>query len=180
MAELELVRPDTVRRVPLSLSLFAATVGGALALFATEALLVSGTYQKGSNITEPRPKKSEFLQTLQGGIAVIGDKAGYYLFTRVIKKPDKDLYIRIEFEDPAGGPPLTDDTIFRRDAEEFHFSTPQFVKGLRNYSDYMITVNVFESRGAGKPIDILRQTVRSYVDTRGSKAKMFNRLKQKS
>ena len=80
-----------MRRIIYSVLCFAVAVGAAFAAMAAEPLLISGTYQKGSNVTEPRPKKSEFLQTLHGGIAVIGDKAGYYLFTRVLKKPDKDL-----------------------------------------------------------------------------------------
>jgi hypothetical protein len=141
--------------------------------------LVSGTYQKGSNITEPRPQKSQFLQTIHGGIAVIGADAGFYLLTKVIKKPDKTLYIRIEYENPAGGSPLQNDMTFEPSAKRLLFSAPRFVKGLRSYSDYAITVKIFPSREAEEPIDTLRQTIRSYVDTRGQKAQLYNRLKQK-
>ncbi len=37
---------------------------------AAQPKLVVGTYQKGNNLTEPRPKKSEYLETMHGG----GDK----------------------------------------------------------------------------------------------------------
>jgi hypothetical protein len=169
-----------MRRTAHSILCFAAVVGAASAVIAAEPLLISGTYQKGSNVTEPRPNKSEFLQTSHGGVAVIGDKAGYYLFTRVLKKPDKDLYVRVEYENPTGGPPLTNDMVFRRDLKELHFSAPEFVKDLRSYSDYRITVKIFESRDAREPIDTLRQTIRCYVDTSGAKIKLYNKLKLKS
>lgn len=57
--------------------------------------------------------------------------------------------------------------------------SPEFVKGLKSYADYEITVKIFDSRGAKEPIDMLKQTIRCYVDTRGAKAKMFGRLKEK-
>lgn len=146
---------------------------------AAEPRLVIGTYQKGNNVTEPRPKKSEYFETLHGGVLVVGDDAGYYLFTKVIKKPAKDLYIVVDYENPSGGKPLTNDMEFKTTAEELHFSAPAFVKGLKSYSDYEIIVRVFESKEAKEPIDTLKQTIRCYVDTRGPKAKMFNRLKEK-
>ena len=146
---------------------------------AAQPALVVGTYQKGNNVTEPRPKKSEYFETLHGGIVVVGDNAGYYLFTKVIKKPSKDLYIVVTYENPSGGKPFMNDMEFKTTAEELHFSAPEFVKGLKSYSDYEITVRVFESKEAKEPIDMLKQKIRCYVDTRGPKAKMFSRLKEK-
>jgi hypothetical protein len=157
--------------VSLSLAVVAAR--------AAQPALVIGTYQKGNNVTEPRPKKSEYFETLHGGIVVVGDNAGYYLFAKVIKKPAKDLYAVVEYENPSGGKPFTNDMEFKTTAEELHFSAPEFVKGLKSYSDYEITVRVFESKEAKEPIDVLKQAIRCYVDTRGAKAKMFNRLKEK-
>jgi hypothetical protein len=138
-------------------------------------LLISGTYQKGSNVMEPRPKKSAYLQTVHGGTVVIGDQAGYYLFVRVIKKPSKDLFMRIYYENPDGGQPFTNTRTFGRDAEEFHLGSPDFVKNLTNYATYSITVKVFESADAQAPTDVLTQKIRSYVDTHG-KVKLFRKL----
>jgi hypothetical protein len=154
---------------------FLATV----ATQSAEPALVIGTYQKGNNLTEPRPKKSEYLETLHGGIVVVGDNAGYYLFTNVIKKPARDLYVTVEYENPSGGKPFKNDMEFKTTAEELRFSAPEFVKGLKSYSDYELTVKIFESKEAKEPIDTLKQTIRSYVDTRGPNVKMFNRLKGK-
>jgi hypothetical protein len=150
-----------------------------VATVAAQPVLVIGTYQKGNNVTEPRPKKSEYFETLHGGILVVGDDAGYYLFTKVIKKPVRDLYIVVEYENPSGGKPFTNDMDFKTTAEELHFSSPEFVKGLKSYSDYDVTVRVFESRVTNVPIDMLKQTIRCYVDTRGPRVKMFKRLKEK-
>ena len=70
--------------------------------------------------------------------------------------------------------------VFRRDLKELHFSAPEFVKNLTNYSDYTITVKIFESRDAREPIDTLKQTIRCYVDTRGAKVQVFKKLKLRS
>jgi hypothetical protein len=148
-------------------------------ILTAEPLLVSGTYQKGSNITEPRPQKSHFLQTIHGGVAVLDGDAGFYLLTKVINKPDKTLYIRVQFQNPAGRSPLQNDMAFEPSAERLLFSAPRFVKGLRSYSNYAIIVKIYASREAPEPIDTLRQTIRSYVDTRGQRAQLYNRLKQK-
>jgi hypothetical protein len=139
-----------------------------------------GTYQKGSNVTEPRPKRSAYLETLHGGVVVMPEGAGYYLFTRVIKKPEKELYVTVEYEDPMGGKPFVNDMAFVPTAEELHFSAPEFIRGLKGYGDYEVVVRVFESKSATQPIDTLRQTIRSYIDTRGAKPKMFKRLKEKT
>ena len=146
---------------------------------AAQPKLVIGTYQKGNNLTEPRPKKSEYLETMHGGIVLIGDQAGFYLLTKVIKHPDREFYVRVEYEDPAGGEPLMNDMRFVPTAEELHFSAPHGVKGLKSYGDYQIVVKVFDSKGSKEPLDILKQTIRSYVDTRGTKPKLFSRLKEK-
>jgi len=148
----------------------------ASSVLGAEPVVVMGTYQKGSNFTEPRPKKSKYLQTIHGGIVVMGSDAAFYLFTKVIKKPDKKLYIRVDYENPDGGSPLQNDMWFEPSLEGMRFSAPHFVKGLRSYADYVITVRIFTSREAREPIDTLRQTIRSYVDTRGPKAQFYKRL----
>lgn len=145
---------------------------------AAEPSLVSGTHLKGTDFTEPRPKRSQFLETVDGGIAITGEKAGFYLFTKVIKKPVKELYVVAEYENPSGGGPLRNKGLFKPTAEELRFGSPDFVKGLRIYSNYTITIKIFESRALGKPIDVLKQTIRSYVDTRGSKVLVHKELKE--
>lgn len=169
-----------MKKIVTLLALFAAgIVCLSVSLKAAETILVVGTYQKGNNVTEPRPKSSEYLETLHGGIVVVGNGAGFYLFAKVIRIPTKSLYVVVEYENPEGKP-LTNEMNFAPSAKELHFSAPEFVRGLKNYSDYEITVRIFESKESKEPIDVLKQTVRSYVDTRGPKVQLFSKIKPKS
>ncbi len=163
----------------IALFLIAASLFCVSSTHAAQPALVTGTYQKGSNNTEPRPKRSTYLETLHGGVVVMPEGAGFYLFTRVIKKPENELYVTVEYENPLGGKPFVNDMAFVPTAEALHFSAPEFIRGLKSYGDYKIVVRVFESRSATEPIDTLKQSIRSYVDTRGEKPKLFKRLKQK-
>lgn len=156
------------RRV-LHLALVFLALHGSLRAQGDRTVLIMGTHQRGSDLTEPMPRKSEYLETLHGGIVVIGNAAGFYLNTKVIKKPAKELYVVVEYENPNGGKPFVNDMRFKPTNEELHFSSPDFVRGLKRYSNYTITVRIFESKGAAKPLDTLKQTIRCYVDTRRDK-----------
>jgi hypothetical protein len=145
---------------------------------AADTVRFSGTYSKGHNITEPRPASSRYFETTEGGVVVIGNKAGFYLYVKMREQPPTPLYVRIEYENPEGGSPASNDTDIAPGHEGFGFSSPHFVKGLKIYSDYKIVVKAFSSRDAREPIDVLRQTVRSYVDSRGEELKVFRRLKR--
>jgi hypothetical protein len=141
--------------------------------------LAFGVYEPGHNITEPKPKKSEYLETKTGGVAVLSGGAGLFLHARVIKHPVTELYVTVDYENPTGGVRLTNDMQFKPEAKELHFSVPSFQTGLRSYIDYEIIVRIRERKGAEKPIDTLVQKVRSYVDTTGPSPLMFDKLKQK-
>jgi hypothetical protein len=74
--------------------------------------------------------------------------------------------------------PFTNDAVLKPTTEGLVFSSPDFVKGLRIYADYTITVRIFASRNAADPIDMLKQKIRCYVDTRGPTLKLFESLKK--
>ena len=76
------------------------------AVAASDIKHISGTYRLGSDVSEPRPARSRFLETLDGGLVVIRDQVAHYLRARVREKPSAPLYIKIEYQDPLGGPPL--------------------------------------------------------------------------
>lgn len=139
---------------------------------------IFGVYAPGHNITEPRPQKSQYLQVETGGVVVLENGAGLFLNTRVLKHPENELYITVEYEDPAGTP-LFNDAPFYTDAKYLNFSVPNVQSGLKSYSDYQITIRIWEMKGSEKPLDTLIQKVRSYVDTTGSTPLVFNKLKQK-
>ncbi len=119
------------------------------------------------------------LETETGGVVIMPGGAGLFLNTRVIKHPNSELYVTVEYENPQGGAPLTNDMLFTPEVKELHFSVPVFQKGLKSYTDYVITVRVWKKKGSDRPIDILVQKVRSYVDTTGPSSLMFDKLKQK-
>ena len=159
-----------VRSCFLAAGVFATALNVAAA---AQVQLVSGTFMPGSNSTEPRPAQSRYLETLHGGLIVIGDAVGFYLFIRVREAPAAPLYITVEYPDPLGGPPITNDMDFLPVATDLHFSSPDAVRGIKLYSDYQIVVRVFDKKGSDSPIDTLVQTVRAYVDTRGAHPKVF-------
>jgi hypothetical protein len=139
--------------------------------------LVSGTYLPGSNVTEPAPARSRYLETLHGGILIIGEAVGFYLNTRVREAPKAPLYITVEYPDPMGGAPATNDMEFLPVATELQFSSPGAVRGIKLYADYQIIVRVFDKKGSDAPIDTLVQTVRAYVDTTGEHPKVFKKIR---
>jgi len=144
---------------------------------AAQQKLVSGTLIPGSNTTEPHPVQSRYLETLHGGLIVIGDAVGFYLFTRVREAPATPLFITVEYPDPLGGPPARNEMDFVPSATELRFSSPGAVKGIKIYAEYQIIVRVFDRKGSDVPIDTLVQTVRAYVDTTGPHPKVFSGIR---
>lgn len=138
--------------------------------------LVSGIYARGHNITEPRPAKSKFLKTVSAGVVIIGNAAGYFLTVRVRKAPPEPMYIRIEYENPTGGPAAVNDMKFVPSATGFTFSSPGAVHGLKFSADYLLTVSVYTNKSDAVPVDVLKQKIRSYVDTTGANIKVFSGL----
>ena len=139
---------------------------------------ISGTYLKGkSNITEPKPTKSEYLEVLAGGAVLIERGAGLFLNVKLRKKPSTKLYFKIEYPNPMNpSKPLINDMDFEEDMEECHFSSPEVIWGLKGYNDYVIKVSVYENKAANEPIEILEQHVRSYVDTQNQEVLIFKKL----
>ena len=137
------------------------------AVAASDIKHISGTYRLGSDVSEPRPARSRFLETLDGGLVVIRDQVAHYLHARVREKPSAPLYIKIEYQDPLGAPPLENEEEFPVIADEFEFRAPRAVRGFKINSEYQITVNIYERKESTIPIDTLTQTVRAYVDTVG-------------
>lgn len=132
-------------------------------------LQIAGTYQKRlSNITEPKPVKSKYLEVIAGGVVLIDRGAGFFLRLKWMGDPIKGAYFKIEYPNPKDpSNPLVNDFLNERGLTQFAFSSPDVVEGLKGYSDYGITVYVFETKDAAEPMDVLKQNVRSYVDTQG-------------
>lgn len=145
-----------------------------------QAALIFGVYTPGHNVTEPKPQKSEYLETRTGGVVVLQKGAGLFLKTRVLKQPEHELYITVEYENPLGGAPLMSEAAFRAGVTGLNFSVPDIQAGLKSYADYTITVRIWASKGAAMPMDTLVQKVRSYVDTTGTEPVIFDKLGSQS
>lgn len=140
--------------------------------------LFFGTYRQESNITEPKPRQSEYLQTVEGGFAVIKGSAAYVLRVAVRKLPPTPCYIRVEYTDPLNKTkPFVNDMVFKPEAREFVFSSPGVVPGLQMYQTYSVRVVVLPDKASTTPIDVLVQPIRSYVDTTTDKVRVFGGLR---
>jgi len=141
-------------------------------------LYIKGTYSEGSNVTEPRPQESEYLKVRYGGIILVKQGAGFYLSTLVKKTPEKTLYIKIEYENPKDeSNPLVNDMVFTPDYGGFNFSSPDVVRDIVGYHDYLITISIYENKNSDSPIDVLKQKVRAYVDTQTPEPLIFYRMR---
>ena len=128
---------------------------------------ISGTYRQGSNVTEPKPVKSKYLEVITGGAVLIERGAGLFLRAKPTPDAPKNLYYTIEYPNPADpSHPLVNDFLDESYAE-FSFSSPDIIKGLWGYYTYEITVKIFAKKESAEPMDVLKQNVRSYVDTQG-------------
>jgi hypothetical protein len=148
--------------------------------FASEGkpTMLKGTYMAGSNVTEPRPQKSRFLQTDNAGIVLLKGGAAYYLQARVMNSPAKGFYYRAEFENPRDKTrPFFIDGEVSGQADGLLLSSPDLVWGFRSYADYTIRVMVYENRSSSTPIDTLVQKVRCYADTTTGEVRVFEGMK---
>lgn len=136
----------------------------------------SGIYQKGHDLTEPRPKSGEYLRVTDGGVVILAAGAGLYVRTEVIKKPEQELFVTIDYEDPLRGK-ISHTMSFPPTARILEFSAPRFQKGLVPYQKYRAVIKIWPNKDASSPIETIIQDIRSYVDTRGSTPKVVSRLR---
>jgi hypothetical protein len=143
-------------------------------------IYVSGVNIAGaSNVTEPRPKKSSYLETLAGGIILIERGAGFFLNVKILKEPESKLYFKIEYPNPANpSKPLINDIEYEEGMVALHLSSPDVIWGLKGYARYTIKVSVFSKKSDSEPIETLTQSVRSYVDTQDNEILIFKRTLQ--
>ncbi len=135
---------------------------------------VSGIYQGGPIITEPRPVQSSLMAVTRGGIRVVDGKAAYEL--RVTLSPDvpEQFFARAIFENPQdySAPYVEEGEFFQRQRILPAGHGP--VNGLVMFREYRITVELFMNKGDSAPLDTLTQAIRSYVDTQGEEPLVYS------
>ncbi len=135
---------------------------------------VSGIYQGGPTITEPRPVQSSLMAVTRGGMQVADGEAAYVL--RVTLSPDVpgQFFARATFENPQefSEPFVEEGEFLQRPA----ILTPAHgpVSGLVMFKEYRITVDLFKNKGDRAPLDTLTQIIRSYVDTQGAEPLIYS------
>jgi hypothetical protein len=134
--------------------------------------LISGVYQKGHNVTEPRPKSSKFVQVTDAGFFVSGSQASYYVGIQMSAETPVPYFIQAIFENPSDPkkPFVEQKVISGGEPARSIFHGP--VGGLRIYRSYHLTIKLFRKKGEQTPFDVLEQTVRSYIDTTGPDIKI--------
>ncbi len=135
---------------------------------------VSGIYQGGPTITEPRPVQSRLMAVTKGGFQVADGNAAYML--RVTLSPDvpEQFFARATFENPQEfSEPFVEEGEF---LQRPSILTPAHgpVSGLIMFKEYRITVELFINKGDRTPLDTLTQTIRSYVDTQGAEPLIYS------
>ena len=135
---------------------------------------VSGIYQGGPTITEPRPVQSSLMAVTKGGFQVADGTAAYVL--RVTLSPDlpEQFFARATFENPQDfSEPFVEEGEF---LQRPSILTPAHgpVSGLVMFREYRITVELFMNKGDSAPLDTLTQTIRSYVDTQGEEPLVYS------
>jgi hypothetical protein len=146
---------------------------------AAEPPLVSGIWQKGQNITEPRPKSSKFMKVVQGGFLVLPTAAAYRLEIEISSDLSTPYFMQALFENPADrSKPFVEESTIAK-PQKILTLTHGPVKGLHIVGDYRITVKIFRRKGDTEPLDILEQKIRSYLDSTGPAIKMKGGMKSR-
>ena len=140
----------------------------------------SGVHKEGSDVTEPRPRKSKYLETVDGGVVVVDAGAGLFLDVVMAERPTQPLHMKINFENPGGGV-ISDETVLTPDMHDTYLSlsVPRVQSGLKSYKDYTITIQLRNSKEDSRPVDTLTQKVRSYVDTTGPVPRAYQGMRRR-
>ncbi len=139
---------------------------------------VSGVWQKGHNITEPRPKSSKFVKTVDGGFLFNPAGAAYRVEIEMSPNLATPYFMQAILENPQDRKkPFIYERVISASGKQFTLAHGP-VRGLRIYRDYRVEVKIFRVKGDAEPVDVLEQKVRSYVDTRGAEIKVMGGMKE--
>lgn len=137
--------------------------------------LIEGTFSPYGDPALPHPQKSKLVETIQGGVAVLEEGAGFYLMIRPLEPIRKTLYATVEYPNPADpAHPLINDAEMSPNFREYRLSSPEFIHGLEANTDYKVTVRIYENAMSRQPIDLLVQPIRSNVDTTGPRPRVVS------
>ncbi len=133
----------------------------------TKEILVSGIRSQDDQfLFDPKPQTSKYLKTFQGGFYVSKYGARYYCLWDITKDRDKNLYVRMELEDPLHKKqPIIQEGVIDPKAQSLHVAYGP-IEGLKMYGSYRIKVYLYDDEAKAELVDELTQSIKSYVDTR--------------
>ncbi len=130
-------------------------------------ILISGIRsQEDQFLFDPKPQTSKYLKTFQGGFYVSKYGARYYCLWDITQDRDKNLYVRMELEDPLHKKkPIIQEGVIDPKTQSLHVAYGP-IEGLKIYGFYRIKVSLYSDEAKAELVDQLTQDIKSYVDTR--------------
>lgn len=150
---------------------FTLIVAAGLVLGVTAKILaqtfIAGTYQQGSHVSEPNPAKSQYMKTKMGGFAVTETQAQYIVYVELTKAFDHPVHMKTEFENPLDkNHPLVEEADIKA-GEQLLSLASGAVRGLRVDHSYSVKISLYQFSDRKNPIDVLKQNIKSYIDSTG-------------
>ena len=143
------------------------------------SVFYSGVYFIGENVTEPRPSSSKYMKITGGGFIADNTTASYHLEIEMTPDAPQHFYVSAKFENPMDADhPFTEQASFATYQRTLSL-THGHVRGLKNASDYTVTVRLFNKEGDDQPFDTLTQKIRSYLDTTGDEVQIFRGVQRR-
>ncbi|MGD0784464.1 MAG: hypothetical protein ABR969_01460 [Sedimentisphaerales bacterium] len=126
----------------------------------------NGTFYAGKGSKNPELAVSSYLKADIAGLRVTQNGASIYINVKVLKEIPKDSYIKVEFPDPNNpSAPYVNGIDYKSGDKGYKFTSPSDISGLKIGKDYKIKISVLKTKDSTKPVDVLVQAFRSYVDT---------------
>lgn len=140
-------------------------------------ILVSGVRSQSDQfLFDPKPQTSEYLKTFQGGFNISKYGARYYCLWDITKDRDKNLYVRMELDNPLDKKnPIVEEGVIESAAKSLHVAHGP-IEGLKMYGSYRIKVYLYSDEAKTELVDQLTQNIKSYVDTRKNRLLIDNGL----
>ena len=140
--------------------------------------IVSGVWKPGHNITEPRPRSSKFMKVLDAGFLLAGSRGVFYrVEIQLLPGLETPYFVQVIFPNPQDAKsPFVEEAVVSEPSVSMSPTTGP-VKGLRIGQEYRIRVKIYRRKGDPQPLDVVVQSVRSYIDTTGSVTKLKRGLK---
>jgi hypothetical protein len=137
-----------------------------------QVLTFNGTFYADKGSKNPKLEVSRYLRTNRAGMRVTQEGASCFIAVSVLQEIPQGSYIKVEFPNP-GNPsvPSLGGIDYKSGIKGYKFTSPSTVAGLKIGKDYKIKILVLKTRDSTKPIDVLVQEFRSYLDTTGGGTK---------